>query len=139
MLTSCPFCFSTKVFASNTKENVLGQYNNPTLTITYLPASVFIPWVDATTQEFLHTPQNNLSRPSFTHPHFAAATASILEGLLAYVARRYVDSRLRNEAVDDGLYSDVEGGVTESGVAAILEPGFEVRDLRVPRERIAAR
>ena len=41
--------------------------------------------------------------------------------------------------MDDGLYSDVEGGVPESGVAVILEPGFEVRDLGVPRERIAAR
>jgi hypothetical protein len=84
-------------------------------------------------------PQTSLSLPSFTHPHFAAATASILEGLLAYVASRYVDSRLRNEAVDDGLYSDVEGGVTKSGVAEILEGGCEARDLRVPRERIAAR
>jgi len=92
--------------------------------------------VDATTHEFLHTPHNSLSRPSFTHPHFAAATASIWEGLLAYVASRYVDSRVRNEAVDDGLYSDVEGGVTESGVAVIRETGFLV--LSVPRERIAA-
>ena len=92
--------------------------------------------MDATTHEFLHTPHNSLSRPSFTHPHFAAATASIWEGLLAYVASRYVDSRVRNEAVDDGLYSDVEGGVTESGVAVIRETGFLV--LSVPRERIAA-
>ena len=40
------------------------------------------------------------------------------------MASRYVDSRLRNDEVDDGLYSDVEGGVIESGVAVILEPGF---------------
>ena len=41
--------------------------------------------------------------------------------------------------MDDGLYSDVEGGVTESGVAVIFEPGLGVRDLSAPRERIAAR
>lgn len=41
--------------------------------------------------------------------------------------------------MDDGLYSEVEGGLTESGVAVILEPGFGVRDLGVPRERIAVR
>jgi len=95
--------------------------------------------VDATTQEFLHTPHNSLSLPSLTHPHFAAATASILEGLLAYVASRYVESRLRNEAVDDGRYSYVEGGVIESGAAATFELGFWARDLSVPRERMAAR
>ena len=50
-----------------------------------------------------------------------------------------MDSRLRNDAVDDGRYSDVEGGVTESGVAEILEPGFGVRDLSAPREMMAAR
>lgn len=50
-----------------------------------------------------------------------------------------MDSRLRNEAVDDGLYSDVEGGATESVVAVILEEGFLVRDLRAPRERMATR
>ena len=95
--------------------------------------------MDATTHELLHTPHNSLSRPSFTHPHFAAATASIWEGLFAYVASRYVDSLLRNEVVEDGLYSDVEGGAMESEVAVIFEPGFEVRDLSAPRERIAAR
>lgn len=41
--------------------------------------------------------------------------------------------------MDDGLYSDVEGRVTERGVAVILEPGFGVRDLSVPRESMAAR
>jgi len=50
-----------------------------------------------------------------------------------------VDSRLRNDAVDDGRYSDVEGGVTESGVAEILGPEFGVRDLSAPREMMAAR
>ena len=58
---------------------------------------------------------------------------------MAYVASRYVESLLRNEEVEDGRYSDVEGGVMESGVAVILEAGFETRDLRAPRERIAAR
>lgn len=41
--------------------------------------------------------------------------------------------------MDDGLYSDVEGGVMESGVAVILEVGRGVRDLSAPRERMAAR
>lgn len=41
--------------------------------------------------------------------------------------------------MDDGLYSELERGVTESDVGAILEPGFGVRDLSVPRDRIAAR
>jgi len=50
-----------------------------------------------------------------------------------------VESRLRNEAVDDGRYSDVEGGVTESGVAEILGPELWVRDLSAPREMMAAR
>lgn len=50
-----------------------------------------------------------------------------------------MDSRLRNDAVDEGLYSEVEGGVIESGVAEILEPVFGVRDLRAPREMMAAR
>ena len=41
--------------------------------------------------------------------------------------------------MDDGLYSDVEGGVKERVVAVILGAGFWVRDLRVLRERIATR
>ena len=41
--------------------------------------------------------------------------------------------------MDDGLYSDVEGGVRESGVAEILEPGVGDRDLSAPREMMAAR
>jgi hypothetical protein len=50
-----------------------------------------------------------------------------------------VDSRLRNEAVDDGLYSDVKGGAKESAVAEILGAGVCVRGLRVLRERMATR
>ena len=91
-------------------KNVLGGYSTPTLTTTCLPASIFVPRVDGMTWEFLQT-----------HPHFAAVTAWIREALPAYVVNR-VDNRLRNEAVDDCLHSDVEGRVTESGVAVILEP-----------------
>ena len=58
---------------------------------------------------------------------------------MAYVANRYVDSRLRNEAVEDGLYSEVEGGVIESGVAETFEAGLGTRDLGVLRDRMAAR
>lgn len=50
-----------------------------------------------------------------------------------------MDSRVRNDAVDDGLYSDVEGGAKESVVAEILGMVFWVRGLRVLRERIATR
>ena len=59
----------------------------------------------ATTQELLHSPQTNLSLPSFIQPHFAAATASIAGGLLAYVESLYVASRDRNEEIEDGRYS----------------------------------
>ena len=41
--------------------------------------------------------------------------------------------------MDDGLYSDVDGGFTESGVAGILDAVFWDRGLRVFRERMAAR
>ena len=71
------------------------------------------------THDTLQMPHTNLSFPSLTHPHFAAATASIAEGLLAYVVSLNVDSRERNDDVEDGLYSDATGGaeMTERGVA----------------------
>lgn len=58
---------------------------------------------------------------------------------MAYVASRYVDNLRRNEAVDDGRYSDVEGEVIESGATETLEAAVCALDLRVFRERMATR
>ena len=48
-----------------------------------LPASLFKPSRPTTTQEALQRPQMSRSFPSLIQPHFEAATASIVEGLLA--------------------------------------------------------
>ena len=68
-----------------------------------------MPSLPATTQDALHSPQTRRSFPSFTQPHFEAATASIDGGLLAYVVSLYVARRERNEGRDDGRYSAVGG------------------------------
>lgn len=78
-----------------------------------------MPCVDATTQAALQTPQASLSLPSLIQPHFAAATASICAGLLTYVARRYVESLLRKQVVDEGRYSLQDGGATVKEAADI--------------------
>ena len=76
----------------------------------HIPASLFIPWLFATTQDTPQIPHTSLSFPSLTQPHFAAATASIAAGLFAYVVSLYVDRRERKDAVEDGRYSEaVEG------------------------------
>lgn len=67
-----------------------------------IPASRAIPSLLASTQEMPHRPQTNLSFPSFTHPHLAAATASIAGGLLPYVVSLYVERRAKNDDVDEG-------------------------------------
>jgi hypothetical protein len=94
-----------------------------------------MPYVEATTQDALQTPQASLSLPSLIQPHLAAATASICVGLFAYVARRYVDRRLRKKLVDDGRYSKHDGGATTKAAVELVD----LEDRAFARERIAAR
>lgn len=107
----------------------------------YIPASLFMPLVFATTQDTPQIPQINLSFPSFTHPHFAAATASIAAGLVAYVVSLYVKRRERNDDVDEGRYSEaVEGAErTESGGACADLNGIDLRVFVAARFRIETR
>ena len=51
--------------------------------IHYIPASLLMPSLPATTQELAHSPHTNLSFPSLVHPDFEAATASTAGGLFA--------------------------------------------------------
>jgi len=74
-----------------------------------LPASRPSPSLPTTTQDALHSPQTKRSFPSFIHPHFEAATASIAGGLLAYVESLNVERRVRKDGSEDGRYSAVAG------------------------------
>ena len=105
-----------------------------------VPASLDIPSLPARTHEVLHIPHTSLSFPSFTHPHLAAATASIAGGLFAYVVSLYVARRRRNELVDDGRYSDVKSSdlaIVEDGIDDLN--GFAWRARVAVRDRIATR
>lgn len=76
--------------------NVLLGGNYTLLRLTLLPASLAIPFRPASTHDTLHIPQTNLSFPPFIHPCSAAATASICDGLFAYVASLYVVPQRRS-------------------------------------------
>lgn len=80
--------------------------------IKALAASLLIPSLPAKTQEAPQKPQTSRSFPSFVHPHLAAATGSILDGLFEYVESLKVSSRERNDCRDEGRYS-AEPGNTE--------------------------
>ena len=117
ILTSCTLCFSTKAFATTIDQPSSSIQRR---TKANVPASLDIPSLPARTHEVLHIPHTSLSFPSFTHPHLAAATASIAGGLFAYVVSLYVARRRRNELVDDGRYSDVK-----SSDLAIVADGID--------------
>lgn len=81
-----------------------------------------------------------------TQPHLAAATASTAGALFAYVVNLNVPKRERNDAVEEGLYSEAEledereaaGEVVEFVMVGSLNGNaFFVRE--AVRERIAAR
>jgi len=118
MSTSCMRCFSTRAFAA------LG----------------FIPSRPESTHDALQIPQTSLSFPSFTHPHFAAARASIAGGLLAYVLSLYVARRSSKLCVDDGRYSyDAAEPELLKDVDARNLAGSALRVLAAVRARMAAR
>jgi hypothetical protein len=104
-----------------------------------IPVSQFIPSRPASTHVTLQIPQTSLSFPSFTHPHLAAATASIVEGLFAYVSSLYVARRSRRLWVDEGRYSydAVEIGFMGVGVRNLLGNALGV--LAAALAKIAAR
>ena len=73
-----------------------------------VPASWLKASRPATTHPTLQMEQYNLFfPPSFIHPDFEAATASICGGLDAYVEKLKVDNRFKKASVDPGLYSGV--------------------------------
>lgn len=118
MSTSCARCFSTRAFA----------------------ASLLIPSLPATTHEMSHIPHTNRSFPSFIQPHRAAATASIADGLFAYVASLKVERRVRNDCIEDGRYSVVDAVAPFVGGAAgasLKGSAFRVRN--AVRASIAAK
>jgi len=104
-----------------------------------VPASPFIRSRPASTQDALHNPQTSLSFPSFTHPHLAAASASIAGGLLAYVLSLYVARRSSKFCVDDGRYSYETAGPKLRGADARNLAGSALRALAAVLARIAAR
>jgi hypothetical protein len=104
-----------------------------------VPASRFIPSRPASTHDALQIPQTNLSFPSFTHPHLAAASASIAGGLLAYVLSLYVASRSSKLCVDDGRYSYEAVEPELRGVGARNLAGSALRVLAAVLARMAAR
>ena|SRR5258708_2437417 len=104
-----------------------------------VPASRFIPSRPASTHDTLQTPQTSLSFPSFTHPHFAAESASITDGLLAYVLSLYVARRSNRLCVDDGRYSYDAGEPELRGVVIRNLVGIALRVLAAARARMAAR
>jgi hypothetical protein len=80
--------------------------------------------------------------PSFTQPHFAAATASIGAGLFAYVASLNVERRRIKDGTDDGEYSlpgtsELAGSPALVGVPNREGWAFRVRD--AVRVRMAER
>jgi hypothetical protein len=104
-----------------------------------VPASRFIPSRPARTHDTLQIPQINLSFPSFTHPHLAAATASIAEGLFAYVLSLYVARRSSRLWVDEGRYSYEAVEFELIGVGARNLLGNALRVLAAALARMAAR
>jgi len=102
--TKAARCFAIRVFAA--KDHQLHICQDPPVD---LPASRPSPSLPTATQDALHSPQTKRSFPSFIHPHFEAATASIAGGLLAYVESLYVERRVRKDGSDDGRYSAVAG------------------------------
>lgn len=104
-----------------------------------LPASWFIPSRPASTHDALQIPQTSLSFPSFTHPHLAAASASIAGGLLAYVLSLYVARRSSKLCVDDGRYSYGAVEPEVSGVGERNLVGIALRVFAAVLARIAAR
>jgi len=117
MSTNCMRCFSTREFA----------------------ASRFIPSRPASIHDTLQTPQTSLSFPSFTHPHLAAASASIAGGLLAYVLSLYVARRSSRLCVDDGRYSYDAVEPELRGVVIRNLVGIALRVLAAVLARMAAR
>jgi hypothetical protein len=74
-------CFSINAFATTEpKRNC--EYHQLLFKPTFLPASLFMPSLLATTHDTLQMPQTSLSFPSLIQPHLAAATASRASGLL---------------------------------------------------------
>ena len=105
-----------------------------------IPASRFIPSRPASTHDTLQTPQTSLSFPSFTHPHLAAASASIVEGLLAYVLSLYVARRPSRLCMDDGRYSNDAVEPELRGIDTTRNlVGRALRVLAAVRARMAAR
>ena len=100
-------CFSIKTFAFGNWRLVHAVF----CSLPSLPASLFKPSRPTTTQEALQRPQTRRSFPSLIQPHFEAATASMEEGLLAYVVSLYVARRDKKDGSDDGRYSAVAGSV----------------------------
>jgi hypothetical protein len=99
----------------------------------------FIPSRPASTHDNLQIPQTSLSFPSFTHPHLAAAMASITGGLLAYVLSLYVARRSSRLCVDDGRYS-YDAVVPElSGIDGRNLAGSALRVFGAVLARMAAR
>ena len=85
-------------------------------------------------------PQRSLSLPSFIHPHFDAATASIAAGLFAYVDSLNVARRARKEGMEDGRYSEVEwSGVRFDAARPGALNGSALRVRVAVRASIAAR
>lgn len=91
----------------------------PTFGHPYIPASLLIPSLPPTTHEISHIPHTRRSFPLLIQPHFAAATASIAGGLLAYVVSLKVPRRDKNDCIEDGRYSEVERDAAKLGVDGI--------------------
>ena len=131
------------VCAASPRENLLQIAHKFTFSHSRLlldiPASRFIPSRPASTHDTLQTPQTSLSFPSFTHPHLAAASASIAGGLLAYVLSLYVARRSSRLCVDDGRYSYDAVAPELRGVVIRNLVGIALRVFAAVLARMAAR
>ena len=142
-----PYAYQRVVCAASLQESLLRTSDAMSLNALYtyskllldVPASRFIPSRPASTHDALQIPQTNLSFPSFTHPHLAAASASIAGGLLAYVLSLYVASRSSKLCVDDGRYSYDAVEPELRGVGERNLTGSALRALAAVRARMAAR
>ena len=142
-----PYAYRRVVCAASLQESLLRTSDAMSLNALYtyskllldVPASRFIPSRPASTHDALQIPQTNLSFPSFTHPHLAAASASIAGGLLAYVLSLYVASRSSKLCVDDGRYSYDAIEPELRGVGERNLTGSALRALAAVRARMAAR